>query len=294
LIAFTRVIVSFQSISINSLIIHQNKMAALAEAQGARGGGYGLSAEVAGKIAAKYDVNAERLAIEWIESVTGDSKPSGAGFGDWLHDGTVLCKLINTIQPEAVKKVEVSPMPFKQMIKISSFLRAARTIGINETDAFETADLFEQKDLGAVVRCLSSLSRAAKSNVRTFRGPYLDINFSAPAGVQIEAASGATGLNTRVAPSPSALNAKISTMNIGEYHHTVRPKPVAASALNAKISTMSIGDSHPTVRKNPVVAMIQNSISGKGGPGAVVVSSAGTSSSSAGMAVFGPLLMLWG
>jgi hypothetical protein len=113
------------------------------EPTGTRGAGYGLSADVANKLAAKYDPNAERLCIEWLEAVTGERKQGS--FGEWLHDGTVLCKLINTIQPDSVKKVEVSSMPFKQMINISSFLRAARTVGIAECDAFETADLYEQK-----------------------------------------------------------------------------------------------------------------------------------------------------
>jgi hypothetical protein len=114
------------------------------------------------------------------------------------------------------------------------------------------------QDLMAVIRCLSSLSRATKANVRSFRGPYLDINFAAPTGVKVESAAANTGLAhdaaKRVAPSPSALNEKINTMNIGDRHHTSR--------------------------KNPVVAMINSSISGKTSVGNANVSSAGGPSGS--------------
>jgi hypothetical protein len=105
--------------------------------------------------AAKYDFNAERLTIQWIEAVTGQTRGSQS-FGDWLHDGQVLCALINTIQPGAVSKVETSSMPFKQMINISSFLRAARSLGVTETDCFETADLYDEKVRADSLHCASN------------------------------------------------------------------------------------------------------------------------------------------
>jgi hypothetical protein len=47
--------------------------------------------------------------------------------------------------------------PFKQMENISNFLRACRALGVPEPDLFETVDLFEEKDISLVVRCLDSL-----------------------------------------------------------------------------------------------------------------------------------------
>jgi hypothetical protein len=84
-------------------------------------------------------------------------------------------------------------MPFKQMTNISNFLRAARTFGIMESDVFETADLYDEKDLGAVIRCLHALSRAVQKK-GTFRGPFLEIKHSAPSGMNIPSAGADTGL----------------------------------------------------------------------------------------------------
>ena len=127
------------------------------QAVGARGGGFGMDAELAAKAAAKYDVGMEQEAAAWITAVTG-IEFSGS-FADSLKDGQMLCILINNLKPGTIRKVETSKMPFKQMENISNFLKASRTMGVAEHDCFETVDLFEQKDLGVVVMCLHSLGR---------------------------------------------------------------------------------------------------------------------------------------
>ena len=120
----------------------------------ARGGGYGLDAELAEKREANYDHRAEQEAQEWMEAVIGE--PFAEDFGEELRNGRKLCLLINAIKPGAVRKVNESRMPFKQMENISNFLRACRAVGVAEHSLFETVDLFEGKDLGLVVRCLVS------------------------------------------------------------------------------------------------------------------------------------------
>ncbi len=110
---------------------------------GSRGGGYGLDAELAKKQAEKYDPHAEQMARDWIEAVTRE-RVEGS-FGTALKNGQILCKLINTIKPGSVKKIEISNMPFKQMENISNFLKSSRTIGIAEYELFETVDLYEEK-----------------------------------------------------------------------------------------------------------------------------------------------------
>ena len=72
--------------------------------------------------AAKYDVSLEREAKEWIEAVTGE-RFGNESFASKLKNGEVLCKLINSIQPGTIKKINTSTMPFKQMENITSYLR---------------------------------------------------------------------------------------------------------------------------------------------------------------------------
>jgi hypothetical protein len=164
------------------------------DAVGSRGAGFGLDAELARKQDAKYDKNAEKLTIAWIENITGESLVGS--FADGLKNGQILCNLINKIKgPGTIKKIETSVMPFKQMENISNFLKSCRVLGVADYDVFETLDLFEQKDMGAVIRCLYALSRALRVSVPQFTGPFLDINFFAPTSADIVAAPIESGLN---------------------------------------------------------------------------------------------------
>lgn len=113
-----------------------------------------MDAELAARREANYDFDSEREAQDWMEAVTGE--PFADEFGEELRNGKKLCLLINAIKPGAVRKVNDSRMPFKQMENISNFLKACRAVGVAEYSLFETVDLFEGKDLGLVVRCLVS------------------------------------------------------------------------------------------------------------------------------------------
>lgn len=132
-----------------------------------RGAGFGLDAELAAKASAKYDVTMEREASVWISAVTGTSL--GDDFGEALRDGVALCRVINVIEPNSIRKIETSNMPFKQRENISHFLQACRRMGVKEYECFETVDLFDLKDLGAVVRCLHALGRNVQRTQPTFR-----------------------------------------------------------------------------------------------------------------------------
>ena len=105
-----------------------------------------MDGELAKKQADKFDPELEAKAKSWITGVTGTQ--FSQSLGDTLHDGTVLCQLLNKIKPGTVKKINTSSMPFKQMENIVSFLKGARALGVGAHDCFETVDLYEQKDMG--------------------------------------------------------------------------------------------------------------------------------------------------
>ncbi|CBJ26051.1 conserved unknown protein [Ectocarpus siliculosus] len=98
------------------------------------------------------DLQAEAQA--WVEQVTGE--PLEGDFADGLRDGVRLCKLLNTIKPSSVRRVNPfkEGQKFKQMENISNFIRGCRAIGVPEYSLFETVDLYEGKDVGLVVKCL--------------------------------------------------------------------------------------------------------------------------------------------
>ncbi|KAF6122026.1 transgelin 3 [Phyllostomus discolor] len=133
-----------------------------------RGPSYGLSREVQEKIEQKYDADLENKLVDWIILQCAEDiehpPPGRAHFQQWLMDGTVLCKLINSLYPpgqEPIAKISESKMAFKQMEQISQFLKAAETYGVRTTDIFQTVDLWEGKDMAAVQRTLMALGSVA-------------------------------------------------------------------------------------------------------------------------------------
>ena len=96
------------------------------------------------------------------------------------QNGVVLCKALNAIKPKTVKKSAMKPstMPFKQMEVIKAYLQGCRSLGMAEHDVFCTPDLFEEKDLGAVVRSIVALSSTAQTKVPEFSGPTLGVKQS--------------------------------------------------------------------------------------------------------------------
>ena len=97
-------------------------------------------------------------------------------FEDVLKDGVVLCHLMNKIQPNSIKRIAERGTNFQLMENIQRyfdtyyisdemkfpFLRfqsAARKYGVPDEEIFQTADLFERRNINQVMLCLFSLGR---------------------------------------------------------------------------------------------------------------------------------------
>lgn len=134
---------------------------------------YGLDADLRAKATAKYDAQAEEDAAQWIEAVTGHEVASN--FFGALRSGEALCQLVNCIRPNTISKINSSGMPFKERENICNFLKACRTLGVQEYAVFSTDDLYDEKNLTAVVSCIFSLGGAVQRTVPEFRGPHFGV-----------------------------------------------------------------------------------------------------------------------
>ena len=126
--------------------------------------GYGMTAELQEKKAAKYDLDLEAEAIAWMASVhvTGETVRSGPTlFHEDLKNGVYLCNLINVIRPGSVKKINTSKMAFKMMENIGNFLSACESVGLSKMDLFQTVDLYEAENMPQVVNAIHALGRKA-------------------------------------------------------------------------------------------------------------------------------------
>jgi len=142
--------------------------------------GFGLTAELQHKQAAKYDVEKEKDARAWIEGVTGvqlsDQDLGEVHFHNSLKDGVVLCKLINAISPGSVRKVNETKMAFKQMENIGNFLKGVGDYGVPAISQFQTVDLYERTNMPQVLACLWAL--AGHAQTKGFAGPHWGVKIA--------------------------------------------------------------------------------------------------------------------
>lgn len=134
---------------------------------------YGLDAELKAKAEAKYDTTAEHEAAQWVQDITGVQVVGE--FGEALRTGQVLCQLVNCIQPGTIKKINNAGMPFKERENISKFLKACRSWGVHEYALFSTDDLYDEKNLLSVVKCIHQLGGVLQRSVPEFQGPHLGV-----------------------------------------------------------------------------------------------------------------------
>ncbi|XP_074601316.1 muscle-specific protein 20 transgelin [Brevipalpus obovatus] len=130
-----------------------------------------LAAQVACKLSGKRDADLEGEILQWIEAIIEEKLPAGA-FEDVLKDGTILCKLINKLQPGSVNKIHTSGPSFKLMENLNSFQQAIKKYGVPDEDCFQTVDLFEKRNVPQVAQCLMALGRTSYLH-SDFKGPYL-------------------------------------------------------------------------------------------------------------------------
>eukprot|EP00316_Scyphosphaera_apsteinii_P008417 CAMPEP_0119344542 /NCGR_PEP_ID=MMETSP1333-20130426/107024_1 /TAXON_ID=418940 /ORGANISM="Scyphosphaera apsteinii, Strain RCC1455" /LENGTH=449 /DNA_ID=CAMNT_0007356981 /DNA_START=41 /DNA_END=1391 /DNA_ORIENTATION=- len=168
---------------------------------------YGFDKELEDKAKAKLSAypKLEEDARGWIEEVLCEKLGAGS-LQQQLKDGTVLCRLINTIRPNMIPKIFTSQMPFKQMENIAAWHGALpahqhdsaqydtedlhlsdalqangehrglpgrmQPVGRAYDDSFQTVALYENKDMLGVLTNIHSLGRVAQ-RVPGFAGPVL-------------------------------------------------------------------------------------------------------------------------
>jgi len=147
-------------------------------------GKYGLDAEIAAKIAAKYDKGEEEKVSQWLASVTG-ARLSGDLWAS-LKSGVVLCKLANVILPGSVERYNPNPKHYlEEKANIDAYLTACVKMGVPSADLFTQLDLSEtRKDMLQVVQNLFAVARQAQA--LGFRGPTLGVTYYKTREEQIE------------------------------------------------------------------------------------------------------------
>jgi len=146
--------------------------------------GFGMTAELAKRKAAKFDSDLASEAFAWMIDVLtphvsdkdleelNKEVSSEKDVHSPLKNGVLLCQLVNAIKPGSVKKINTGNMAFKQMENIGNFLAACENIGCQKVDLFQTVDLYESANIPQVVNGIFALGRKAQS-LSYYDGPRL-------------------------------------------------------------------------------------------------------------------------
>ena len=138
--------------------------------------GYGLTAEIKRKNEEKYNYDDEQDALCWMEAVIDEEEvflgvEGMKKTGDALKDGVYLCKLILSLSPGIIKKINPPTTPFKCMENIELFLNACRAYGLKNADLFQTSDLYDGYNIKGVIDTIHALGRKAQAH--GYHGPIL-------------------------------------------------------------------------------------------------------------------------
>ncbi|KYR02890.1 LIM-type zinc finger-containing protein [Tieghemostelium lacteum] len=109
----------------------------------------------------------------WIEAVVGQKFPSD-DFQASVKDGVFLCKLINQIKPGIVPKINQQQSDFAKRENLTFFIKAAKQLGLKDTQLFDTNDVYESKRIRNTAISLYWLGRAARG-ISTYKGPQLNL-----------------------------------------------------------------------------------------------------------------------
>jgi hypothetical protein len=109
------------------------------------------------RLETKYDKPREEKAKAWLEAVLGE-KFEEESFQEALKSGVRLCNALNKVYPQSVPKVATSGPVFVQRENIGNYVKACARLGFNKSNLFETADLYDGKNLTKVVENVYELA----------------------------------------------------------------------------------------------------------------------------------------
>lgn len=89
--------------------------------------------------------------------------PIGPDFQAGLKDGTILCTLMNKLQPGSVPKINRATQNRSQQANLSNFIQAMASYGVNSMDLFSPSDLSESRNMMRVQASLLALNRKAET-----------------------------------------------------------------------------------------------------------------------------------
>lgn len=120
----------------------------------------------------------DREVSAWISEITGECK-GAKSMHEWLKSGRVLLILANKIKPDSVPLANTVATPqaafkaFKERENISFFRKFMQNSGMKEAAVFQTADLYEGKNMHSFLKSMVTFASAVQTAHPDFVCPLL-------------------------------------------------------------------------------------------------------------------------
>ncbi|PRP81726.1 hypothetical protein PROFUN_10826 [Planoprotostelium fungivorum] len=131
---------------------------------------FGLDAELELKARAKRDPDFEMSLLEWIEETVNDSCTHPLDFAESLKSGVMLCRMINVVSPNSVKKIDERNIPLVMIENINCYLRACWALNVPSSSLFVANDLYTKKNIPQVIANVFTVARLASCR-SDWKGP---------------------------------------------------------------------------------------------------------------------------
>lgn len=119
-------------------------------------GSAAIDAEIQKKLQSKYDEKLEGKVRAWLEEFLAEQFPEKT-LQEALKSGVRLCKAANKVIPGAIKKINTGNFAAMQRENISAYIKFCNTLAFNKGHMFETADLFDGKNMVQVIENVRAL-----------------------------------------------------------------------------------------------------------------------------------------
>jgi len=116
------------------------------------------------------------IVRQWISVVLDERIEQGVPLQDLLHDGSIICRLLNRVHPGAVPTINApGSSHFLLRDNVGTFLKqCGKILHLNSTVLFDVDDLFLGRNMKAVFGTLHAISITPEAQSRHI--PVLDLN----------------------------------------------------------------------------------------------------------------------
>ena len=195
----------------------------------------------------------EEMALQWVGCVLGQSLLGLSAFKA-LRSGERLCDLLNAIRPglvsrvtrvesERSKGVSAQKLEVKQLENISRCLDSLSFLGLRSHDQFRAADLWEQRNVNAVINTIAVLGLLCAS-VPGYHGPVLSPDIPAP-----EMAGGAIS-ETEISEMAVSLRGSVGVGEMGGISGAISERRTDLGERNPQRAAMQRRQSSSLARRD--------------------------------------------